>query len=110
MIFDAKPFKFTTGTHKDKKVIWISFPNDLKLRNYLKQSVTAHWSQSQKCWWVRDVKQYRILFGLPQVDHQQELKQKIHPNNQKAFQDLKDLLVLKAYSFNTVKTYCQEFA
>jgi hypothetical protein len=45
------------GTHKDKNVIWVRFPNDTVMRNELKQrfpSVSFSWTN--KCWYLADTK------------------------------------------------------
>lgn len=110
MNFDASLYQFSFGEHKGNKVIWVSFPNDNTLISYLRQTVIARWSQSQKCWYVNDVKHHRHLFGLPQKCTDIEALAHIHPINHVAFTQYRDLLLLKAYSPNTIKTYCNEFA
>jgi hypothetical protein len=37
MSFELKNYKFALGTHKDKNVIWVHFPNNAVLRNELKE-------------------------------------------------------------------------
>ncbi len=48
--FDRKLFTFSFGEHKDKKVIWVSFPYDAGLILMLRQYVKAYWSASHKSW------------------------------------------------------------
>lgn len=110
MSFDSTKYIFQLGEHKGNDIIWVVFPNDTMLINALRQSVIAHWSHTQKCWYVQDVQHYRALFGLPPKSIGKNALMLIHPINQDAFIQFRNLLLLKAYSPNTIKTYCTEFA
>lgn len=109
MDFDKSSYNFQLGTHKGKPVIWIFFPNNQQLRDYLKQSVVAHWSQTQKAWYVRDVKQYRLMFGIALSPIGISALQAIHAVNQEAYKRFIEELELRGYSPNTIKTYSNEF-
>ncbi|TAN13339.1 MAG: integrase [Chitinophagaceae bacterium] len=110
MDFNAAAYTSYLGEHKGQEVIWVSFPKNDNLISALKRKVKARWSQSQKCWYVADVAHYRELFGLEQKSIGKFAFQKIHPVNQPAFERFRGQLALKAYSRNTIKTYCMEFA
>ncbi len=109
MDFDKSSYNFQLGTHKGKPVIWIFFPNNQQLRDYLKQSVVAHWSQTKKAWYVRDVKQYRLMFGIALSQVGMSALHTIHPVNQEAYKRFIEELELRGYSPNTIKTYSNEF-
>lgn len=64
VVFDIELFAFSTGMHNDKKVIWISFPNDRNLINFLKDNTKAKWSPIDKKWYVADTEFYRNLLGI----------------------------------------------
>lgn len=110
MSFETARFTFSPGQHNGKEVIWIIFPKDNQLIAHLRQHVKAHWSASQKRWYVPDVLHYRQLFSLPPKSIGKNALLKMHPANQPAFERFRELLILKAYSPNTINTYCQEFA
>ncbi len=110
MSFNSESYQFTPGTHRNKEVIWVTFNYDTKLIQHLRMFTKAHWSNSRKCWYVLDRDACRQLFGLPAKSIGKEILLKIHPNNQPAFTQYRDQLFLKAYSVNTIKTYCIEFA
>lgn len=108
--FTDTRFSFSLGTHRNKRVIWIAFERDNALIAYLRSQVKAHWSATQKMWYVSDNKQHRLLFGLPQNIVGKELMSRIHPVNMPAFERFQEQLVLKGYSRNTLRTYAVEFA
>lgn len=62
--FNPKNYIFQIGEHRTQEVIWISFPFDQNLVKQLKENTKAHWSNSQKKWYVPDNSFYRTLFGL----------------------------------------------
>lgn len=108
--FDEKLFKFSLGTLNDQNIIWIEFPNNLELRNYLKSHAKVYWNTAQKCWYSVDNNHYRQLFRLPPKGIGKEAMKKIHEVNIPAFQRFKEQLILKGYSQSTVRTYTLEFA
>ncbi|MDO5510884.1 MAG: tyrosine-type recombinase/integrase [Weeksellaceae bacterium] len=105
-----KFYDFKPGTHRDKKVIWISFEYSPQLKSELqKRFPSAKWSQSCKKWFLPDFPCIREqLFLSPEVKIKDQLL-RIHPNNHKAFENFCQTLQLKGYSQNTVKTYTSEF-
>lgn len=110
--FQREKFSFNPGKHRGKEVIWISFPYDDRLKNYLREHVKAKWSSTRKSWYAPDVPVYRKLFGLepakPKVS--KEVMVKIHAVNQVEMKKYIDHLILKGYSPNTIRTYSLEFA
>lgn len=108
--FNRELFEYKLDEHKGKEVIWVLFPNDLSLRNMLKQNAKAYWSRSQRCWYVLDRSAYRELFGLGKRSLGKDAVSKIHPVNRKEFERYQNYLTLKGYSANTVRTYSLEFA
>ena len=41
-----------SDTHRNKKVVIISFAYNRETANLLKHDFAATWSQTKKCWWV----------------------------------------------------------
>src|SRR5690606_17966106 len=93
-----------------QEVIWISFPYDASLVAYLKENTKAHWSSSQKKWYVTDNSFYRTLFGLEIKIMGKRALSHIHSINQLALQRFIEQLQLKGYSQNTIRSYSLEFA
>lgn len=62
--FTPENYVFEAGQHKDKKVIWIIFPNNKELALSLKKTMKAYWSGSNKKWYVADNFQHHRLLGL----------------------------------------------
>src|SRR5690606_4172787 len=110
MNFVAQKYTFEIGQHQDKKVIWILFSYDQNLISELRANTTAKWSNSNKKWYVPDNPHYRALFGLERNDYGKGALLHIDPVNQAAFTRFVELLKLKGYSPNTIKTYSVEFA
>lgn len=108
--FDRKLFTFSFGEHKDKKVIWVSFPYDAGLIWMLRQYVKAYWSASHKSWYVIDNAAYRKLFNLEPEIVGKEVLVKISLINLFEFESYQNMLILKGYSQNTIRTYSIEFA
>ena len=112
MSFKTQNYRFTLGEHRNKKVIFVLFPYNASLKDELRQKFpTARWSASKKCWYLPDVNSVRHEIGMkPITESGKAVICQIHPVNQKAFKQMHDTLVLKAYSPNTIRTYCVEFA
>jgi site-specific recombinase XerD len=69
------------------------------------------WSITQKSWYIPDVNSIRQEVGFAQKSEPgKTVLIQIHPVNKNAMQKLHETLLLKAYSPNTIKTYCNEFA
>lgn len=109
-VLSPEIFSFSFGIHHTQSVIWIHFSYSLEYKNILINFIKARWSQSQKSWYVIDNKYNRLKLGLEAKIVGKEIIAKIHPNNEKAFQDFQNILKLKAYSTNTMRTYSIEFA
>jgi integrase/recombinase XerD len=109
-MMDWSAYTFVLGTHKDKNVIWISFPKNDTLILFLKQHSKPFWSQSHKMWYVPDSTTYRKLFQLEVQSLGKEALGKLSPVNLPAMQRFVEQLQLKAYSPNTIRTYSVEFA
>lgn len=103
-------FTFQTGMHGNSSVIWIIFPYNPALVNFLKTHTKPKWSQSMKRWYVIDIPAHRRLFGLETEIIGKKAMSEIHTVNLQAFQRYKEQLILKGYSPNTIRTYSLEFA
>ncbi len=108
--FNPKNYQFTAGFHRQKKVIWVQFPYNLELKNQLKNICKAFWSATQKSWYVTDNNHYRELFEMaPNYIGKQSLT-KISDQNAMELEKMMNILILKGFSQNTLKTYTIEFA
>lgn len=101
---------YSFGEHRNQKVIFIRFERDLALTNWVKSLAGAKWSRTQKAWYVIDNEQYRAKFKLPSKPIGSVEGAKIHEANQEAYRAMQEMLILKAYSPNTMRTYLNEFA
>jgi len=112
MSFNHQNYQFITGEHKDKNVIFVHFPYNSLLKNELREKFpAAKWSGSRGCWYIPDANAIRKEVGLqPKTEMGKSVIGKIHPVNLAALKRMHELLLLKAYSPHTIKTYCNEFA
>jgi site-specific recombinase XerD len=112
MSFNLQNYQFSLGAHHDKNVIFVHFPNNLLWKNELREKFpSAKWSATKKCWYVSDVQSIRKEIGIaPKTESGKGVISQIHPVNQVALKRMHETLLLKAYSPNTIKTYCTEFA
>lgn len=101
---------YSLGEHRNQKVIFIRFERDLALTNWVKSLTGAKWSRTQKSWYVIDNEQYRIKFNLPRNAIGTVEATKIPEANHEAYRAMQEMLILKAYSPNTMRTYLNEFA
>lgn len=108
--FNPALFKIVLGTHREKKVIWLRFDYDKSLIEMLRQHTKARWSASQKAWYVADNLHNRNLCGLETDIVGKDVLLKISETNMPEFQKYQNILTLKGYSANTVRTYSIEFA
>ncbi|HRP90532.1 MAG TPA: site-specific integrase [Edaphocola sp.] len=110
MAFNLKNYKFVPGKHHDKDVIWVQFPNDITLSKELKQRfATAHFSWSNKCWYLYDYKTTREQLGLQDKTALEKINTKqIAEINRPALQRMHETLLSKGYSKNTIKIYLNE--
>ena len=112
MSFNRQNYRFTTGEHKNKNVIFVLFPFNHKLKDELREKFpTAKWSASKKSWYLPDINAIRNEIGMnPRTETGKAVMCQIHPVNQPALKQMEELLLLKSYSPNTIRTYCVEFA
>lgn len=102
--------KFELGKHKENDVIFLIFDYDKSLIERVKKLVGVKWSQSKKCWYVIDNKEYRSKFGINQKELTIGHETNICPENQLILKRYKETLILKGYSPKTLRTYTHEFA
>jgi integrase/recombinase XerD len=76
----------------------------------IKEIKGAKWSKTLNAWHLPDNAENRKRFKLPEKTIGKQNIFKISQINQKAYQAYIDMLYLKAYSLNTIKTYTLEFA
>jgi len=112
MPYNNQNYKFLTGEHHNKNVVFVSFPYDPLLQKDLKEKFpSARWSVSKKCWYLPDANSIRNEIGMtPKTQPGKGVIGQIHPVNHAALRKMHELLLLKGYSPNTIKTYCTEFA
>nr|WP_321222932.1 tyrosine-type recombinase/integrase [uncultured Psychroserpens sp.] len=108
---DLKNYNILLGTLRNKKVIWIHFPFNQKLKNDLKRRFpSARWSTTMRQWYLPDLTTIRSALNLMEDSSYSKLYYQIHSNNKVAFQKFKEQLDLKAYSPNTMRMYLAEFS
>jgi site-specific recombinase XerD len=112
MSFNIQNYQFSVGEHHNKNVIFVHFPYNELWKNELKEKFpTAKWSASKKCWYLPDVNAVRNEIGMsPKTEVGKAIINQIYPVNQAALKRMHELLLLKAYSPNTIRTYCAEFS
>lgn len=109
-VFDPNLFQISLGIHHNKKVIWIKFDYDRNLIHHLRSHAKAQWSASQKAWYITDNPHHRQLCGLEAYIVGKDVLLKISEINLPEFQKYQNMLTLKGYSSNTIRTYSIEFA
>jgi integrase len=112
MSFNIQNYQFLIGEHHNKNVIFVHFQYSPVLKTELKEKFpTAKWSVTKKCWYLADVNSIRNEICMqPKTEVGKTIISKIHPVNYAALKQMHELLLLKAYSPNTIKTYCVEFS
>jgi len=112
MAFNLQNYKFSTGEHRDRKVIFVHFPKNQVWQNELRgKFAVAKWSASKKCWYLPDTNAIRNEIEMtPKTEMGKAVINQIHPTNYAALKKMHETLLLKAYSPNTIKNYCVEFA
>ena len=112
MSFNPQNYQFSIGEHHGKDVIFSNFPYNLLLKDELREKFPASkWSKTKKCWYLPDVNAVRNEIGMPpKTEVGKSVIGKIHPVNHVALKRMHELLLLKAYSPNTIRTYCTEFS
>ena len=104
-----KTVKYELATHHGSDVILILFHYDAELIQQVKLS-GARWSKTKKAWYVPDSELLRERFGLTPKENSKGILPKVYSINQAALDNFTNILQLKAYSRNTIKTYRNEFA
>ncbi|MCL2289600.1 MAG: site-specific integrase [Bacteroidetes bacterium] len=111
MTFNSQNYKFLIGEHQNQNVIFVYFQFDIELKNALKEKFPSlKWSATKKCWYLPDRNAVRKEVGITKIEAGKSVLWQIHPINQPALKRMRETLQLKAYSQNTIKTYCNEFA
>jgi len=112
MPLNNKNFRVSTGEHRNKKVIFVHFSySPLLLKNFREKFPSAKWSATNKCWYLPDIPSVRRELGLMvKTELGKAAMSKIHDVNLPALKKMEELLLLKAYSPSTIKTYCTEFS
>ena len=103
-------YSFFIGVHRQKSVIWIQFPYNLKLKRELQLRFNSvKWSNTKKLWYLPDFPSIREIVGLKTNSLSSKLIKGISENNQMALFEMEKQLRLKAYSPNTIRIYLAEF-
>jgi len=112
MSFNVQNYKFSIGEHHSKSVILVHFSYNPSRKDELREKfLSAKWSASKKCWYLPDTNAIRNETGImPKTEMGKLVISQIHPVNQAALKRMHELLLLKAYSPKTIKTYCYEFS
>lgn len=108
--FDPQFFNISTGNHRGKKVIWLKFPYNGDLISMLKKHTTARWSQTKKAWYLPDNRHYRKICNLKIHPVGKKVLDRISEINKPELEKLQNMIQLKGYSVNTLRTYSVEFA
>ena len=112
MSYNHLNYRFSIGEHYKKNVIFVFFPFQKELQKELRAKFpTAKWSMTKKCWYLPDTSTVRNEVGMkPKTEVGKAVVCQIHPINQAALKRMHETLLLKAYSPNTIRTYCVEFS
>ncbi|MDR2963112.1 MAG: site-specific integrase [Bacteroidales bacterium] len=112
MSFNSQNYTFTPGDYGGRAVIFIAFQYTAELKNDLRvQFPSARWLPVERVWYVADSNSIRALCGLPEkTEPGKAALLHIHEVNVPAMQRMHELLLLKGYSANTIRSYCGEFA
>jgi len=112
MPFNYQNYQFKAGVHDDKNVIFVLFKYNSMFQKELRDKFsTAKWSMREKCWYLPDTISIRKNIGMtPKTEMGKAVINKIHPVNLPALKRMHETLLLKAYSPNTIRTYCIEFS
>lgn len=107
MNIDFSNYKFVSGEHENKKVIWILFDYKKYSINPLRKIISVKYSRTQQAWYVSDHNRNRQSIGMDLV----EFKNANYLNHDQRieFDRYIQTLKLKSYSPNTIKTYANEF-
>ncbi|QTV05094.1 tyrosine-type recombinase/integrase [Faecalibacter bovis] len=107
MSIDFSNYKFVSGEHKNKKVIWILFDYKKYSIDPLRNIISVKYSNTQKSWYVPDLNRNRQSIGLEIIEFQNA--NNLTKEHKIEFDRYIQTLKLKSYSPNTLKTYANEF-
>jgi site-specific recombinase XerD len=112
MSFNVQNYQFSIGEYENKNVIFVHFKYSPSLKKELREMFSvAKWSVSKQCWYLPDNNAIRKTVGLaPKTEMGKAVINKIQPVNFSALERLREQLLLKGYSPNTIKIYCVEFS
>ena len=112
MSFNIRNYQFSIGKHYNEDVIFVQFSYNPQLQKGLKEKFSsAKWNVLLKCWYLPDTNSIRNEIGLPpKTEMGKGIVNQIHPINLAALKRMNETLLLKAYSSNTIRTYCIEFS
>ena len=112
MSFNPQNYHFSISEHRNKNVILVYFQyNPLWQKELREKFPTVKWSASKRCWYLPDVNSVRGEIGMaPKTESGKAVMSRIHSVNQAALERMHEALLLKAYSPNTIRTYCVEFS
>ncbi len=109
-VIDCSKFKFELDTRGKESIFWIVFTKDYAIIKWLKKNTKASWDNNMQKWYIKDSPENRALFKFRPKVFGEVLIGKIDTVNLPEFYLFEDELFLKAYSTNTIRTYCTEFA
>lgn len=104
---DFSNYKFVTGVHNNKNVIWVLFDYKLYSIDPLRKIISVKYSNSQKAWYILDHNKNRVFIGLDIIEFKNSLN--LNLDQKSEFNRFIETLKLKSYSPNTIKTYANEF-
>jgi integrase/recombinase XerD len=107
MEFQSHHYQIEPGSHQGKPVLWLRFAYEPGKIEAVK-AIGARWSQSQKCWYLKDNAHNRELCGLPEKSTGKEALARLGLQNRQALISMQEQLRLKAYSPATIRTYTIE--
>jgi integrase/recombinase XerD len=109
--FNKNKINFEKTEHRNQKVILCKFPYDPNLlQQFVNQFPTAKWSRTLKSWYLPDNTLFRNRLNIPNPEIGDQYLHKFFSINKEEFVKFRNALSQKAFSYNTVKVYLNEFA
>lgn len=105
----SQVFEFKEDFYRNNNVLWLNnfLSKDL---SYLKSSTDVFWSKSHKKYYILNTLENRKHIAKKNPLSGKVVLSKIQELNLVAYYDFQNHLILKSYSKNTIRTYCNEFA
>ena len=101
-----------SDTHRNKHVVLIGFARNQQIIDLLKQHFSAHWSQSNKAWWIArnefDYKKFKAVFS-PLADILAHKENETNKGEIKLPDGYLKKLERVRYSESTIRTYSKYF-